>query len=171
MVLKERFRWVETIDAGNGRDNDTIRTTDETCDCSKAFLLNTFVDGHLFVDVQVTFCKVCLRLVVVVMGHEVFNCILGEIACNFMIQLTSKCFVVTKNQGWNVETFNHVGHGKGLPATCNTEQDASFLTILKLLYQFLNSTRLISRGLELTVQAKPLHRWVQMLHCCPFKGF
>ena len=171
MVFKERFWWIETVDARDGRDDDAIGSADETRNCSKAFLLNTFIDGHLFVDVQVTFCKVCLRLVVVVMRYEVLNSILGEVACHFVIQLACKCFVVAEDECRNIESFDHVGHGEGLAASCHTEENASFLTLLKLLNQGIDCTWLVSRRLEFTVQAKPLHRWVQMLHRCPFKGF
>ena len=67
------------------------------------------------------------------MRDEVFNSVLGEVTCNFVIQLTRKCLVVAENEGWNVETLNHVGHGEGLAAASHTEENASFLTILELM--------------------------------------
>ncbi|CAI8305843.1 MAG: Uncharacterised protein [Candidatus Poseidoniaceae archaeon] len=157
MVFKERLWWIETIDAGNGRDDDTIGSADKTCNRSKAFLLNSFVDGHLFIDVQVTFCEICLRLVVVVMRNEVFNSILREVASNFVIQLPCKRLVVTENECRNIQSLDHVGHGEGLAASCHTEKDTPLLTILELLNQIIDCTGLIARGLEFTVQSKPLH--------------
>ena len=85
------------------------------------------------------------------MRNEVLNGVFRKIASNFVIQLPCKRFVVTENQRWNVESFDHVGHSEGLTAPCNAEQDASFLTVLKLLHQFFNSIGLVTGRLEFAV--------------------
>ena len=160
MMFKKRLWWVQTVYAGYRGDNHTIRSTNEACNSSKPFLFDSFVDRHFFIDVQIPFCKICFRLVIVVMRDKVIDCIFWKIACNFMVQLPRQRFVVAEDERWDIQSFNHVRHSKGLAASRNSEQNAAFLPIFQLLDKRIDSAGLVSRWFEFTVQLKSFYRGV-----------
>ena len=89
MVLQKGLRWIQTVDAGHGGNNHAIRARDQRGNGCKSLLLDTFVDAQFFIDVQITFGKVGLRLVVVVVRYKVLNSVVGEVANHFLMQLPS----------------------------------------------------------------------------------
>ena len=80
------------------------------------------------------------------------------------MKLAGERFVVTHDEGGDVQPLNDVRHGKRLAATGDAQQDASLLPIFQLRNQFFNCFWLVAGGLEFSVQAKPLDGRVEFVH-------
>lgn len=80
------------------------------------------VDLEVFLDICVGGSYVGFGLVVVVVGDVVFDCVGGEEALHFGVELCSECFVVADDEGWSAGALYDVGDGEGFSAACYAEQ-------------------------------------------------
>ena len=71
--------------------------------------VNVIVDGRIFFDESIRGSNVCLRLVVVVVTHEVLHPIIGKELHHFLSQLCRQTFVGSQDQGWALGFFNSPG--------------------------------------------------------------
>ena len=71
-------RCTEAVDAGDRRHDDRVATLKERLGSGVAQLINLIVSAGVLLDVGVGARQVGLRLVVVKVGDEVFDGVLGE---------------------------------------------------------------------------------------------
>ena len=73
------------------------------------------VDHGIFLDVGVGLGEVGLRLVVVVVAHEVLNGVFGEEALELVEELGGQRFIMGDDKGRPLNGRDDVGHRKGFP--------------------------------------------------------
>ena len=71
--LEVEFRVAEAVDRGHGCDDHGVVTLQQRLGGGQAHLLDVRVDGGVLLDVGVRRRDVGLRLVVVVVGNEIFH--------------------------------------------------------------------------------------------------
>ena len=89
----------------------------------EAQLVELFVDGGFFFDVEVAGGDVGLGLVVVVVGDEVLDGVLGEEGFELVVELGGEGLVVREDEGGAVDLLDDLGHGEGLAGAGDAEQD------------------------------------------------
>ena len=72
------FGRAEAVDAGDGGDDDGVAAFEEGARGGEAEFVELFVDGGFFFDVEVAGGNVGFGLVVVVVGDEVLDGVVGE---------------------------------------------------------------------------------------------
>jgi hypothetical protein len=112
----------DTVNTGNRRDDDAIAAFKQAFGRRKAHLLDMLVDRRVFLDKQITCGNVGFWLIVVVVGDEVLDGILGEELPEFGVQLRGQCLVRRQNQRRTPHAGDHIGHGVGFSRTCDAEQ-------------------------------------------------
>src|SRR3989442_880163 len=80
------------------------------------------VDRGLLLDVSVRLRHVSLRLVVVVVRHEILDRVVGEEAPELLVQLRRQRLVVRQDQRRPFDRLDHLGHREGLAAAGDPEQ-------------------------------------------------
>ena len=79
-----------------------------------AQLVDLVIDRRVLLDVAVSAGNIGLRLVIVVVGNEVFHGVLREEFLEFRAELGGEYFVVSKYKSWLVDLSDDIGHGEGL---------------------------------------------------------
>ena len=79
------------------------------------------VYGSVLLDINVLAGHVRFRLIIIVVGNEVFNCIVREEFPKFRAKLCGKGLVMCKHQSGSVYIGYDVSHSKGLTTTRNTQ--------------------------------------------------
>ena len=92
------LRVAQAVDARDRGDDDHILARHQGGGGSQAQALDLLVDVGLFFDVQVVAGDVGFRLVVIVVGDEVFDRVLGEELLELGVQLGSQGLVVRHHQ-------------------------------------------------------------------------
>ena len=108
------LRRAERIDAGHAGHHDHVTPLEQGTGGAVAKLIDLLIDQSVLFNIHILAGDVGLRLVVIVIGNEVFHRILGEKFPQFRAQLGGQGFVMRQHQGGTVQPGDHVGHGKGL---------------------------------------------------------
>ena len=93
---------------------------------------------HLFFD---------LRL----LGDKVFHRVFREKLFKLTVELGRQGLIVSDNQSRLVQGLYHIGHGKGLARSRNTQQCLCLIAFLKALHQLRNGCGLVAGGLVFAV--------------------
>jgi hypothetical protein len=88
-----------------------------------AHAIDLLVDRGFLLDVGVSARDVGLGLVVVVVGYEVLDRVVGKEALHLSIKLCGKRLVGCEDQRRALGGFDHLGHGEGLARSRNAQQD------------------------------------------------
>ena len=80
------------------------------------------VHRGILLNIGVRVGNVCLRLIVIVIGNEVFHRIVGKKLPEFAAKLSSQGLIVSQHQGGTVHLFDDGGHGEGLAGAGDTQQ-------------------------------------------------
>ena len=109
--------WVShTVEAGDGGDDDDVfAPREEGGGCPQAELLDLGIDGHILLDIGIGGGDIGFGLVVIVVGDEVLDSIVGEERLELGIELGCQGLVVTQYQRGLAEASDDVGSGEGLP--------------------------------------------------------
>ena len=86
-------------------------------------LVNFIIAAGVFLDVGVGAWEVGLRLVVVEVGDEVFDGVLGEELLQLGIKLGGERLVVRKDERWPLGLLDDVGNGERLPRSRCPQED------------------------------------------------
>ena len=113
----------QTVDAGDGGDDDNITAAEEGAGRSEAEALDLLVDLGILFDIGIAAGDIGLGLIVVVVGDEVLHHVIGEKLAEFAVELCGQGLVVGDDQGRFLDQFDDFGHGIGLAATGDAEQD------------------------------------------------
>ena len=107
-------------------------------------LVQLVVDGGFFFDVKVGGGNVGFRLVVVVVGDEIFDRVMREEALELVIELRRQGLVVRHHQRRPVGLLDHLGHGEGLARAGNAQQHLVLLAVENTPSQRLDGGALIA---------------------------
>ena len=116
--MEEHFpivlRSTQAIDAGDRGYDDHIGALNQRPRCAKAHFFNTVIDSEVFFNIGVGACNVGLRLIVVIIGDEILNGVVGKEGFKLLKKLSRKGFVVSEDEGGLTGIGNDICHGEGL---------------------------------------------------------
>ena len=117
-------------------------------------LINLVIDRAILFDISIARRDIGLRLVVIIVGNEVFYCIIGEELLELTIKLPGQRFIMCNNQSRLVDLSNNLTHGIGLTSTRRPHENLGLLAPINIIHQLLDSLRLVTRWLVLRHQFK-----------------
>ena len=85
-----------------------------------AQLVDLIVHRGILFDIRVRTGDICLRLVIIVIGHKILHSVMREKFLQLIIKLRRKRFVVCNHKRWLLQPLNDVRHGKGFAGTRHT---------------------------------------------------
>ena len=137
-------------------DNHIPATAEQSTRSRKAQFLNLVVNRKVLLNIGIGSRKIGLRLIVIVVGYEIFHRILRKEGFELPVELGGQGLVVAENKCRSLQFLNHIGHSEGLAGACHSKQsdisDAGIKGLYELGYRLrLVSGRLIS-GVELKLQ-------------------
>ena len=119
----EIFRISDTVKTRHARNHDDIPPPGKQRSRGpQAEFLDLLVDGEVFFDVGVGCRKIGLRLVIVVIGNEIFHGVLRKERLEFAVELCRQRFVVAQDERRPFQFGDDVRNGKGLSRTGDSEQ-------------------------------------------------
>ena len=135
-------------------------------------LIDLVVDERILLDIHILAGDIGLGLVIIVIGHEIFDRRIGEEGPHLRADLCGQRFVRLKDEGGSVDLGNDVGHGEGLARAGHAEKRLSALSGTKALDQRTDGLRLVARGAELAFQHKAVVVFLRhSVHSLPFADF
>ncbi len=116
-----------------------------------AHAVDLLVDRGFLLDIGVRARDIGFRLVIIVIGYEIFHRIVGEEALEFPVKLRRQRLVGREHDGRALQFLDHLGHGKGLARAGDAEQHLVLLVRPRLGGEFRDGLRLVAGGLELAL--------------------
>ena len=141
------FRRAHTVDAGNRRHDDDVPPFKQGPRRRVAHPVDLLVDRRFFVDIGVRPRHVGFRLVVVVVGYEVLDRIVGEELLHLPIELRRQRLVVGHDEGRPLQRLDDVRHSEGLARPRNTQKHVIALPLTQPFQQIGDGLRLVTSGL------------------------
>ncbi len=141
------FDRADTVDAGDGGDDDAIVAFEQRARGRVAHAVDLLVDGAFLLDIGVGARHIGFRLVIIVVGNEIFHRIVGEEILEFGIELGGQRLVRREDQGRALGFLDHLGHGEGLARAGDAEQDLAALAALQPVHEIADRRRLVAGGL------------------------
>jgi len=153
------FGRAEAVDAGDGGDDDAVSSFEEAARGGETELVQLFVDGGFLLDEEVAGWDVGFGLVIVVVGDEVFDGVLGEEGFELVVELGGESLVVREDEGGALDLLDDLGHGEGFARAGDAEQDLILLAGSQAGDEFRDGSGLIALrcvgGGELKVHSPP----------------
>ena len=134
----------EAVDAGNRGDDQNVVAFEQRLGGRVAQLVDLVVDAGVLLDVGVGRRDVGLGLVVVVVGDEVADRVVGKEALELVVELRGERLVGRDHQRWLVHVGDHVGHREGLARAGHAEQHLLTYAVAHVLRQCFDRGRLVA---------------------------
>ena len=115
-----------------------------------------FVDRSVLFDIGIGGRHIGFRLVIVVIGDEIFHGVLREKRFHLPIQLRCQGFIGGQHQRRTLHGGHDVGHGEGLAAARHAQQGLMGQAVMETLNQATNRLRLVASGFKGRVKDKRL---------------
>ena len=147
----------QAVDAADRSHDDHVPALRQPACGAVAHAVDLIVDGAVLLDEGVRGGNVGLRLVVVVVGHEVAHGVVREELLKFARQLGRQRLVVGDHQRGPVGLGDDVGHGEGLARAGDAQQHLVLHALLQPLRQGLDGLGLVAGGRVIGVQMKHGH--------------
>ena len=126
------FRIAYAIQTGNAGNHDDVPSAGhQSRGCTQAQFLDFIIDAQVLLYISVGGGDVGFRLVIIVVGHEIFHRIVGEKGFEFPVELGRQCLVVAEYQCRTLQPFNDIGHCEGLARTRDSEQGDCLRTLFQ----------------------------------------
>ena len=106
--------------------------------------VDLLVDRCRLGDISVADRNVSLRLVIIVIGDEVLDSVLGEELAQLVAELRRKRFVVGQHQRRPTRLGDDVGHRERLTRACRSKQRLITLSVVQSLNELINGRRLVA---------------------------
>ena len=90
---------------------------------AEAHLIDPVVDRHILFNVGIGPGDIGFGLVVVVVGDEILDGVVGKECFKFLIELRGQGFVVGDDEGRSLHIFDHIGHGESLARAGDAQQN------------------------------------------------
>ena len=111
-----------------------------------AHTVDSFVDGAFFFDIEIGARDIGFRLVIIVIGDEIFHRIIGEEGFELAVKLGGESLVVGEDQGGALGGLDDLGHCEGLACARRAEENLIPLALLEALDEFRDGGDLIAGG-------------------------
>ena len=109
--------------------------------------LDLFVNRGILLDIRITLRYICLGLIIVVVRDKVDHGVVGKEFFELARKLGGEGFIGSHDQRWLTESFDGLGHGKGLARTSHAQQNLIAISVPHALHKRLNGLRLGTSGL------------------------
>ena len=144
------LRRADAIDAGHRSNDDHIASRKQRGGRLMSKHLDFFVNRSILLDIRIALRHICLGLIVVVVRDEVDHGVVGKEFFELARKLGGEGFVGGHDQRWLTESFNGLGHGKGLARAGHAKQNLIAVSVPHTLHKRLNglwlgTCRLIGR--------------------------
>ncbi len=142
----------DTVDARHGCHDDHVVALDQRPGRGVAHAVDLLVDRRILLDIGVGARDIRFRLVVVVIGDEILDRIVGEEALELAVELGGQRLVGGEDQGRTLRLLDHLSHGEGLARAGDAEQYLIALTGIDLGHKLGNRGRLVAFRLEFRLE-------------------
>src|SRR5262249_225015 len=120
-----------------------------------AHAVDLLVDRGFLLDIGVGARDVGFGLVVVVVGDEVLDRVVGEEAPELAVQLRRQGLVGRHHHPRPLRALDHLGDGEGLARAGDAEQPLIAVVAIDAFDQFVDRLRLVALGLEVRLDDQP----------------
>ena len=134
----------DAVYAGHGRNDDHILAFENGARGRVAHPVDRLIDRALFLDEEIGARDIGFGLVVIVIGNEIFDGIVGEEGFELAIKLGGEGLVMGEDQSRALGRFDDFRHGEGLARARRAEEDLIALALLDALDKFGNGGDLIA---------------------------
>ena len=138
------FDRADTVDAGDGGDDDDVVAFEQRARRRMAHAVDLLVDRGILLDIGVGARDVGFGLVVVVIADEILDRVVGEEALELAIELGGERLVRREDQRRALRRLDHLGHGVGLARAGDAEQHLGAVVAVDALDQFGDRGRLVA---------------------------
>ena len=83
--------------------------------------INLIVDGAVLFNIGIGIRDVSFRLIVVIIGDKILDCVFRKEFFKFRAELCRQCLIMGKYQCGTIELSNHICHGKSFTGTGYTQ--------------------------------------------------
>ena len=115
----------------------------------KAQAVDFVVDHQVFLDILVDRRYIGLRLIVIVVRHEVLHGVFGEKLLEFAVELRRQSLVMAEYERGTLHLLYDIGHSEGLARTGDAKQRLRLAAGLHTLGKLPYGLRLVAGGLVL----------------------
>ena len=157
-------RVAERVNARNRGHDDNIAPFAQRRGRRVTQTVDFIIDGGILLNIGVGRGDIRLRLVIIVVGYEIFYRILGKKFAQLGAELCGQRFIVREHQRRALGLLDDVRHGERLARAGNAHQRLLGQTVVDALHQFGYRLRLIACHLVGAVYLKFRHR-AYLLFC------
>ncbi len=155
--LLVRLGRADAVDARDRGDDDGVAPGQKAPGGGVAELVDLVVDRGVLFDEGVGGGDVGFRLVVIVVGDEVLDRVVGEELLELAVELGGQGFVGGEHEGGAVAAGDHLRHGEGLAGAGHPEQDLVPVAAQHPFRELVDGARLIAPRLEFRYQFEFFH--------------
>ena len=138
----------DAVDAGHRGDDDDVVALQHRARRGVAHAVDLLVDRGFLLDIGVGARHVGFGLVVVVVGDEILDRVVGKEALELAVELRRQRLVGREDQRRPLRRLDHLGHGEGLARAGDAEQHLVALVRADALDEFADRLGLVALGLE-----------------------
>ena len=158
------LRGAEAVDAGHRRHHDHVAARQQRVGRGVPQPLDLLVDRGVLLDVGVGLGDVGLGLVVVVVGDEVLDRVVGEEHAQLVGELRGQGLVGLHHQDRPLHLLGHPGHGRGLAGAGRAEQHDVLLAPVDPLDDLGDRRRLVAGGDVVGLHVERSHATLEIGH-------
>ncbi len=107
-------RASESVNAGDGSDDDHVAPFNQGHGRGKTKLVDLFVDIGVLFNIGVCLRNVSLRLIIIIIRHKILHGVFRKIFLHLAVELCRKGLVVGNDQGRFLKLLDDICHRKGL---------------------------------------------------------
>ena len=111
--LEIGLRIAQTIDCRHSCNYQAILSLQQRLGGRQTHLLNVLINRCILFYKRIGRWNIRLRLVIIVIGNEVLDGVIGKELLELSVKLGRQGFVVRHYDRWPLQLFDHVGHRKG----------------------------------------------------------
>ena len=108
------LRRAKAVNARHARHHDDIAALEQRAGCRVAQLIDLIVDRSVLLDICIRRRNVRLRLVEIVIAHEVADVVFREKGLELARELRRQRLIVRDDEGRLLHALNRLGDGEGL---------------------------------------------------------
>ena len=138
----------DAVDARHRGDDDDVVALEQRPRRRVAHAVDLLVDRGFLLDIGVGARHVGFGLVVVVVGDEVLDRVVGEEAPELAVELGRQRLVGRQDQRRALRRLDHLGHGEGLAGAGDAQQHLVAVVAAQALDQLVDRLGLVALGLE-----------------------
>ena len=146
--LHVRLRIAQAVNRRHGGNDDRIGALQNRLGRRQPHLLDVLVDRGVLLDVGVGGGDVGFRLVVVVIGDEIFHRVVREKFLHLAVQLRRQSLVRGQHQRRTLHGGDNVSDGKGFARPRNSQQGLMRQTVVQAGDERVDGLGLVAGGLE-----------------------